>query len=55
MWNGVDFAVHQEFLVRSEFHDNNAEVSSAQIEGQELSVFLSIWQASDVSGKTFDT
>ena len=40
--------------MRGELHDDDSEVGSSEIEGQELSLLLSVGQAPDVGRETLD-
>ena len=52
--DGVDFAVHHELLLGSELHEDDPEVGTSQVEGQELALFLTIWQLLDIGGKALN-
>ena len=53
--NGVNLAVHQKFFVSGEFHDDDTEVCTAKIKGQELALLLAVGKAPDVGWEAFDT
>merc|ERR1719450_968940 len=53
--NGVYLIVHEELLVVGEFHDNDPEVGSAQVQREELSLLAAVGQVPNVGGETLDT
>ena len=52
--DGEDLAVHHELLVLSEFHEDDSEVVSSQVKGQELSLLFTIGKLLDICWEAFD-
>ena len=51
LWNGVNFVIHKEFFIFCQFHDNDPEIGTPEIQGEELSQLVSVRQSPNISWK----